>query len=56
VQRVEPVAPIYQPEVPAEAIYWAAHHRELFVGAQGRQEQARIALVAKKSLRDDRRG
>jgi short-subunit dehydrogenase len=31
----QPVPPIYQPEVPAEAIYWAAHHkrREVFVGA-----------------------
>ena len=30
----QPVAPIYQPEVPAEAVYWAAHHRrrELKVG------------------------
>src|SRR5205823_8944168 len=30
-----PVPPIYQPEVPAEAIYWAAHHRrrEVWVGA-----------------------
>jgi len=30
----QPVAPIYQPEVPAEAVYWAAHHRrrELDVG------------------------
>ncbi len=30
----QPVPPIYQPEVPAEAIYWAAHHRrrELDVG------------------------
>ncbi len=29
-----PVPPIYQPEVPAEAIYWAAHHRrrEVFCG------------------------
>jgi short-subunit dehydrogenase len=29
-----PVPPIYQPEIPAEAIYWAAHHRrrELWVG------------------------
>ena len=26
--------PIYQPEIPAEAVYWAAHHhrRELWVG------------------------
>jgi short-subunit dehydrogenase len=30
----QPVAPIYQPEIPAEAVYWAAHHRrrELRVG------------------------
>jgi short-subunit dehydrogenase len=30
----QPVAPIYQPEVAAEAIFWAAHHRrrELWVG------------------------
>jgi short-subunit dehydrogenase len=30
----QPVPPIYQPEVAAEAIYWAAHHkrREIFVG------------------------
>ncbi len=30
----KPVPPIYQPEVPAEAVYWAAHHRrrELRVG------------------------
>ena len=43
----EPVPPIYQPEIPAEAVYWAAHHRrrELWVGysaVQGdRREQAR---------------
>ncbi len=32
--RAQPVPPIYQPEVAAEAIYWAAHHRrrELEVG------------------------
>jgi NADP-dependent 3-hydroxy acid dehydrogenase YdfG len=30
----QPVPPIYQPEIPAEAVYWAAHHRrrELDVG------------------------
>ena len=30
----QPVPPIFQPEVPAEAVYWAAHHhrRELDVG------------------------
>jgi hypothetical protein len=32
--RAQPVPPIFQPEVAAEAIYWAAHHRrrELNVG------------------------
>lgn len=32
--RPQPVPPIYQPEVAAEAVYWAAHHhrRELWVG------------------------
>jgi len=31
----QPVPPIYEPEVPAQAIYWAAHHkrREVLVGA-----------------------
>jgi hypothetical protein len=31
----QPVPPIFEPEVPAEAVYWAAHHRrrELDVGA-----------------------
>ncbi len=30
----QPVPPIYQPEIPAEAVYWSAHHRrrELRVG------------------------
>jgi short-subunit dehydrogenase len=33
-RKAQPVPPLYQPEVPAEAIYWAAHHRrrELYVG------------------------
>lgn len=32
--KAQPVPPIYQPEVAAEAVYWAAHHRrrELYVG------------------------
>ncbi|MDP8908567.1 MAG: short-chain dehydrogenase, partial [Chloroflexota bacterium] len=32
--KAQPVPPIYQPEVAAEAVYWAAHHRrrELHVG------------------------
>ncbi|MFN8556436.1 MAG: SDR family oxidoreductase [Dehalococcoidia bacterium] len=32
--RAQPVPPIYQPEVAAEAVYWAAHHhrREVYVG------------------------
>lgn len=31
----QPVPPIFDPEVPARAVYWAAHHRrrEVFVGA-----------------------
>jgi short-subunit dehydrogenase len=33
-RKPQPVPPIFQPEVPARAIYWAAHHRrrELMVG------------------------
>ena len=33
--KAQPVPPIYQPEVAARAIYWAAHHRrrEVWVGA-----------------------
>jgi short-subunit dehydrogenase len=33
-RKAQPVPPIYQPEVGAEAVYWAAHHdrRELAVG------------------------
>jgi len=33
-EHPKPVPPIYQPEVAAEAIYWAAHHRrrELWIG------------------------
>jgi NAD(P)-dependent dehydrogenase (short-subunit alcohol dehydrogenase family) len=32
--RAQPVPPIYQPEIAADAIFWAAHHdrRELWVG------------------------
>jgi short-subunit dehydrogenase len=26
-RQAQPVPPIYQPEVPARAVYWAAHHR-----------------------------
>lgn len=34
VHKAQPVPPIYQPEVAAKAIYWAAHHRrrEVWVG------------------------
>jgi short-subunit dehydrogenase len=34
-RKAQPVPPIFQPEVGAKAIYWAAHHRrrELYVGA-----------------------
>ena len=33
--HAQPVPPIFQPEVPAEAVYWAAHHRrrEVVVGS-----------------------
>jgi NAD(P)-dependent dehydrogenase (short-subunit alcohol dehydrogenase family) len=33
-EKPQPVAPIYQPEVAADAVHWAAHHRrrELYVG------------------------
>ena len=33
-KRSQPVAPVYQPEVAADAIHWAAHHRrrEIYVG------------------------
>src|SRR6185437_2820084 len=33
-EHPKPVPPIYQPEIAAEAVYWAAHHRrrELWVG------------------------
>lgn len=33
-RKAQPVPPIFQPEVGARAVYWAAHHRrrELFVG------------------------
>lgn len=33
-RKSQPVPPIFQPEVGAEAVYWAAHqrHREVFVG------------------------
>ena len=33
-----PVPPIFEPEVAARAIYWAAHHRrrELYVGVPDR--------------------
>ncbi|MFN2589402.1 MAG: SDR family oxidoreductase [Actinomycetota bacterium] len=33
-KRAQPVPPIYQPEVAAEGVYWAAHHRrpEVWVG------------------------
>lgn len=43
--EAQPVPPIYQPEVPARAIYWSAHHRrrELFVG-----RMATIVIVGNK--------
>lgn len=43
----QPVAPIYQPEVAADAIYWAAHHkrREVYVGAS-----SAITIIGNKIL------
>lgn len=43
--RAQPVPPIFQPEIAAEAIYWAAHHdrRKLYVGWP-----ATLAIVANK--------
>ena len=49
----QPVPPIYQPEVPAEAVYWAAHHRrrEVFCGGStdrgdpGQQDCARQSWI-----------
>jgi len=47
-----PVPPIYQPEIPAEAVYWAAHHRrrELWVGYS--TLQAIIGTLLAPSLAD----
>ena len=38
-EKAQPVPPIYQPEVAADAIYWAAHHdrREVYVGYSSAQ-------------------
>jgi len=43
----QPVPPIYQPEIPAEAVYWAAHHRrrELWVGYSAVQAIVGSALA-----------
>jgi hypothetical protein len=38
--KAQPVPPIYQPEVAAEAIYWAAHHRRREVHVGGSTQQA----------------
>jgi NAD(P)-dependent dehydrogenase (short-subunit alcohol dehydrogenase family) len=44
-KKPQPVPPIFQPEVAAEAVYWAAHHgrREIFVGGS-----TDIAIVGNK--------
>jgi short-subunit dehydrogenase len=48
----QPVPPIYQPEIPAEAVYWAAHHRrrELWVGYSS--VQAIVGTMLAPSLAD----
>jgi len=45
--RARPVAPVYQPEVAARAVYWAAHHRrrEISVGSS-----TLLAVVASKLM------
>ncbi len=45
--KPQPVPPIYQPEIAAEAIYWAAHQkrREVYVGAS-----AAITIIGNKLL------
>jgi short-subunit dehydrogenase len=37
-RRPQPVPPIYNPEMPARAVYWAAHHcpREVYIGLSTR--------------------
>jgi short-subunit dehydrogenase len=46
-RKAQPVPPIYQPEVIAEAIYWAAHHRkrQLYIGGS-----TAIVITANKFL------
>ena len=39
-RKPQPVPPIYQPEVAAEAIFWAAHHRRRELWSAGRRSQA----------------
>ncbi len=43
--KPQPVPPIYQPQVAARAVYWAAHHRrrEIYVGAP-----AAVAIIGNK--------
>ena len=59
-EHPKPVPPIYQPEIPAEAVYWAAHHRrrELWVGYQrgggDPRQQARAELSRRPLPRADR--
>lgn len=44
-RKAQPVPPIYQPELIAEAIYWAAHHRkrQLYIGGS-----TAIVIIANK--------
>ena len=55
-----PVPPIYQPEIPAEAVYWAAHHRrrELWVGYSAVEailgQQVRAERARRLVSREDR--
>jgi short-subunit dehydrogenase len=47
-----PVPPIYQPEVPAEAVYWAAHHRRREVWCGSSAVQAILGNRLAPSLAD----
>ena len=47
----QPVPPIYQPEVPAEAVYWAAHHRRREITVGGSAVKAIVGQQARPTLR-----
>ncbi len=48
----QPVPPIFQPEVPAEAVYWAAHHRRRELDVGGSAVKAIIGTTLAPRLAD----